>query len=646
MIRTRHQREVHLGMATDPMFGAVIAFGAGGVAVEQIDDVAIGLPPLNASLARALVQRTRVHRLLRAYRNVPSIDFGLLEQTMVRFSALVCACPWIASLDVNPLVVDEDRAIALDARIEVRPPGQEPAVRWRGAYGHLAIHPYPRELEETVTLKNGATVLLRPIRPEDAELERAFVAALSPQTLYRRFMMPVKELSPQLIERFTQIDYDRELALVALHDEDGGPPGGANSRIVGVARIIPTWEDGVAEFAIVVGDWMQHSGLGRELMTRMFEACRTRGYRIIEGAVLGENLSMLRFCERLGFTVRFNPTTRPSGSRARRSPDGRGRGRGRPPARRPRAQRAWSAAQASAAQPAMNAAPPIGVIAPSPRHAGQRERVQAAAEEHRAGHEQPARHVRAAPGPGGGGLRDRQQRERVREVVARRGVPHREQVGAEPGLERVGAEGAGGDGQGGGQCAGGGPGGVHRGRSWKGRGPGTAYRTPPAGSPAESPCGVRPRLGTRFHGTTAARHRLDRLPGAGDGRRRRRQRLPRRRVGGPLRRAARGEAARGLLQRRRRRQGARRHRRAGDARGLGHDRGHLLARVGTDRRRGRRPGLGRGQPRQRAGGGGRAAGGRVGARRGGAAARTLSGAARRARRLSAAPGAARTGRRR
>jgi len=320
MVRTRHQREVYLGMVTDPMFGAVIAFGAGGVAVEQIDDVAIGLPPLNALLARSVIQRIRFAKLLRAYRNVPSVDFGLLEQTLVRFSALVCACPWISSLDINPMVVDEDRVTALDARIEVKTPADMLTVRWHGAYGHLAIHPYPRELEETVTLKNGATALLRPIRPEDADLERAFVAALSPQTLYRRFMMPVKELSDQMIERFTQIDYDRELALIALENPKGGSPGGPGSRMAGVARIIPTWEEGVAEFAIVVGDWMQHAGLGRELMLRMFDACRTRGYTVIEGIILGENVSMLRFCERLGFTIRLNPDD-PAERIARRSLD-------------------------------------------------------------------------------------------------------------------------------------------------------------------------------------------------------------------------------------------------------------------------------------------------------------------------------------
>jgi acetyltransferase len=307
MIRTRHQREVYLGMATDPVFGAVIAFGAGGIAVEQIDDVAIALPPLNALLARSLVARTRIAPLLRAYRNVPGVDLPRLEQTLVRFSGLVCACPWIASLDINPLLVDQDRVTALDARIRVKTPAEMLTVHWRGAYGHLAIHPYPRELEETVTLATGLPVLLRPIRPEDAELERAFVAALSPQSLYRRFMMPVRELSDAMIERFTQIDYDRELALVALENPAGGTPGAPGSRLCGVARIIPTWEDGVAEFAIVVGDWMQRSGLGRELMLRMFDACRVRGYEVIEGIVLGENVSMLRFCERLGFNIKVNP---------------------------------------------------------------------------------------------------------------------------------------------------------------------------------------------------------------------------------------------------------------------------------------------------------------------------------------------------
>jgi acetyltransferase len=299
--RTVDQREAFLGMTRDAVFGAVIAFGAGGVARAQIDDIAVELPPLDAPLARALIGRTRLVRRLRAYRDIASIDFERLEQTLVRFSTLVCACPMITRLDLNPLQVDARQTLALGAHIEVGATIETGTAPWRGPYGHLAIHPYPRELEALIALRDGRSVLLRAIRPEDAELERVFIAQLSPETLYRRFMMPVKALPDSLIERFTQIDYDRELALVAMET------GSAQTRIVGVARITPTWDDGVAEFAIVVGDWLQRSGLGREMMQRLIDAARSRGYRMLEGRVLGTNAPMLQFCKRLGFSIVFDP---------------------------------------------------------------------------------------------------------------------------------------------------------------------------------------------------------------------------------------------------------------------------------------------------------------------------------------------------
>ena len=299
--RTADQREAFLGMTRDAVFGAVIAFGAGGVARAQIDDIAVELPPLDIPLARALIGRTRLVRRLRAYRDIASIDFERLEQTLVRFSTLVCACPMITRLDLNPLQVDAQASVALGAQIEVGATVETGTAPWRGPYGHLAIHPYPRELEALIELRDGRSVLLRAIRPEDAELERVFIAQLSPETLYRRFMMPVKALPDSLIERFTQIDYDRELALVAMET------GSAQTRIVGVARITPTWDDGVAEFAIVVGDWLQRSGLGREMMQRLIDAARSRGYRTIEGRVLGTNAPMLQFCKRLGFSIVFDP---------------------------------------------------------------------------------------------------------------------------------------------------------------------------------------------------------------------------------------------------------------------------------------------------------------------------------------------------
>ncbi len=300
-VRFRGQRELFLGIANDPTFGATLAFGAGGIAVERIDDVAFELPPVNDVLIAHWIARTRVSRLLDAYGNVPEINRDALTTLMLRFSALACACPEILSCDLNPVVAHDRGALALDAKIVLRSRAETAAMRSRGRYGHLAVYPYPRELEESVTLKNGASILIRPIQPEDADRERDFVSRLSPETLYFRFMMPVKELSAAMIERFTQIDYGRELALVAVQGS------GESSTIEGVARITPTTHPDRCEFAIVVEESMQGTGLARQLMNRLFEAARQRGYREIEGAVLRENPRMLKFCEAMGFTVSSSP---------------------------------------------------------------------------------------------------------------------------------------------------------------------------------------------------------------------------------------------------------------------------------------------------------------------------------------------------
>jgi acetyltransferase len=303
-VRHRAQRELYLGMATDPTFGATLAFGAGGLAVERIDDLAFELPPINDVLIANLISRTRVSRLLDAYSNVPEIDRAALTTLMLRFSALVCACPEIVACDLNPVIAYEEGVQAIDARIVLRTKAEVEKIRARGMYGHLAVYPYPRELEETVTLKNGSTLLIRPIQPEDAEREREFVSRLSPETLYFRFMMPVKELSSAMIERFTQIDYGRELALVGISDFNGDK---AESAICGVARITPTTHPDRCEFAIVVEERTQGTGLARHLMQRLFDAARSRGYREMEGIILRENPRMLRFCEAMGFTITTNP---------------------------------------------------------------------------------------------------------------------------------------------------------------------------------------------------------------------------------------------------------------------------------------------------------------------------------------------------
>ena len=301
LVRHRGQRELYLGLANDPTFGVVMGFGAGGLSVERVDDVAFELPPLNDVLIANLISRTRVSRLLDAYGNVPAINRDSLTTLMLRFSTLACVCPEIAACDLNPVIAYAHGTVAVDARVVLRPRDEVARLKKLGRYAHLAVYPYPRELEEIVTLKDGVSLLIRPIQPEDAERDRAFVARLSPETLYFRFMMPVRELSPAMIERFTQIDYGRELALVGIMGE------GAQQLMVAVARITPTTVPARCEFAIVVEENMHGTGLARALMHRLFDAARSRGYEEMEGAVLRENARMLKFCESLGFTIEPNP---------------------------------------------------------------------------------------------------------------------------------------------------------------------------------------------------------------------------------------------------------------------------------------------------------------------------------------------------
>ena len=302
MVRFADQRELYLGMATDAVFGATIAFGAGGVSVELVDDVAIGLPPLNRLLAGMLLEAPRIYRLLEPYRNVAGVDRAALEETIVRFSTLVAECPWIRAIDINPLLAHPGGVLALDARVELHDAAQRARIEAQARYQHLAIRPYPRELEGWLALRDGQRVAVRPIRPEDAERERRFFATLSPTSVYRRFMMALRELTPGMIARFTQIDYDRELALIAL-DSEGTP-----SSMVAVARITPTIAASVCEFAIVVSDAWQGRGLGHALMDRLFAAARERGYEQTEGYVLAENTAMLQFCQSLGMTIEANPS--------------------------------------------------------------------------------------------------------------------------------------------------------------------------------------------------------------------------------------------------------------------------------------------------------------------------------------------------
>jgi acetyltransferase len=292
MVRRSHGRELLVGVAHDPVFGPVIGFGAGGTAVEILRDRSVALPPLNSFIAADLVGRTRIGRLLGGFRDVPAADRKAVLEVLLRVSELVCELPHVRELDINPLLADEGGVVALDARVVVEFPGAP-----RGPYGHMAIHPYPAHLQASWQLPDGTDVTIRPIRPEDAEIEQAFVRNLSPESRYFRFMRTLAELTPEMLVRFTQIDYDREMAFVACIARDG------RETELGVARYVANPDGRTCEFAVVIADEWQGRGIASRLMTELMRVARERGLRTMEGEVLGSNAPMLHLVESLGFVV-------------------------------------------------------------------------------------------------------------------------------------------------------------------------------------------------------------------------------------------------------------------------------------------------------------------------------------------------------
>ena len=291
MLERPHAREIMVGIAYDQIFGPVISFGAGGTAVEIFADTQVALPPLNEYLSRELIRGTRASQFLKQFRNLPEADAAGLIDVLQRVSEIACELPEVCELDINPLLVDEGGVIAVDARIVIAPPATSTR-----HYGHMAIHPYPPELETTWQLPDGTDVTVRPIRPEDAEIEQDFVQNLSPESKYFRFMQSMDRLTPMMLARFTQIDYDREMALVAVINEHT-----PEARILGVARYVSNPDRQSCEFALTVADAWQQKGLGRQLMQRLMTVARDRGIEIMQGDVLSQNSKMLRLCERLGF---------------------------------------------------------------------------------------------------------------------------------------------------------------------------------------------------------------------------------------------------------------------------------------------------------------------------------------------------------
>ncbi len=290
MIRRPDALECIVGITTDPTFGPVVLFGQGGTAVEQVADKAVALVPLNLPLAHDLINQTRIARLLDAHRGKPAADSAALASTLVRISQMAIDLAEIVELDINPLLVDSQGVVALDGRIRVAKPSGLPGSR-------LAIRAYPRALEDKIETPSGKTFDLRPIRPEDAPLLQAMIERVTPEDSRLRFFSSLRHLPPQMAARLSQIDYDREMALVAL-DADAPTP-----EIAAVVRITADPDGESAEYAVLVRSDLKGIGLGWKLMKRILAYAQSRNISRVFGHVLRENTTMIAMAKDLGFRV-------------------------------------------------------------------------------------------------------------------------------------------------------------------------------------------------------------------------------------------------------------------------------------------------------------------------------------------------------
>jgi acetyltransferase len=283
--------ELIIGAKKDPQFGPLILFGLGGVYAEVLRDVAMELPPLNLMLAERLVQRPRVYRLLEGYRNLPSADLEKLAEVLMSLAQLVTDFPEIVELDINPLFISKGQPLAGDARMVVEE-SPVPAPR------HLIIAPYPNQYVSDWLLEDGTPVKLRPMKPEDEPLVADFLASCSEETIYFRYFRRIKKWTHDMLIRFTQNDFDREIGIMAV----GAPPG--PEVMMGVSRLVTTPDRQSAEFAIIVADAWHGKGLGSKLIQRLIEVARDMGVKKLWGAVLSENHPMLALAQKHGFTLK------------------------------------------------------------------------------------------------------------------------------------------------------------------------------------------------------------------------------------------------------------------------------------------------------------------------------------------------------
>jgi len=292
---THYDYELITGSKKDPLLGPVIMFGLGGIEAEFHRDIAVGLPPLNQALARMIVEKTRTYRMLsQGFRNKPPVNLRLIDETLVRVSNMIVDFPEIKELDINPLVISDNKVIALDARIII---DEEVVKTGVAEHGHLIISPYPTKYIQTWTCQDGRVVTLRPIKPEDEPLERELLANLSPESSRFRFFFILKEITHEMLSRFCNIDYDREMAIVAEHNADG------KRRIVGVARFIIKRGSDSGEFAVVLADDFQNVGLGLKISDMMIGIAQDKKLKMLYGIVLNDNYKMLELAKKLGFKI-------------------------------------------------------------------------------------------------------------------------------------------------------------------------------------------------------------------------------------------------------------------------------------------------------------------------------------------------------
>jgi len=286
--------ELIIGSKRDPFFGSVIIFGTGGIGVELFNDVAVEFPPLNQTLARGMIERTKVYKLLKGYRNRRPANIRLLEEILVKFSQLITDFSQIKEVDINPLVIDENYAVALDARIiiDLKRVYSKPQT-----CDHLVIKPYPTKYITECVIRDGKKVLLRPIKPEDEPLIVELFHTFSEETMRFRFFQVIKEIPHEILARYCNIDYDREITIVAERTD------GKSRKIIGMTRLIVEPDGERGEIAVVVGDPWQNLGLGSKMLDYIIEISKDIGLKDIFGEILAENTRMIHLCNKRGFKI-------------------------------------------------------------------------------------------------------------------------------------------------------------------------------------------------------------------------------------------------------------------------------------------------------------------------------------------------------